>query len=57
MSQGWDTNGIVSKNQRKNFMCADMERYPEEVVKFLKKKEQAIYNMVFCVRKKETGLS
>ena len=38
-------------------MCSDMERYPEEVVKFLKKKEQAIYNMLFCVRKNKTGLS
>ena len=51
-----DNNGIVSKNQRKSFMCSDMERYPEEVVQFLKKKEQDIYNMSFCVRKKITGL-
>ena len=51
-----DNNGIVSKNQRKSFMCSDMERYPEEVAQFLKKKEQDIYNMSFCVRKKITGL-
>ena len=34
-------------------MCSDMERYPEEVVKIFKKKEKAIYNMLFVCKKEE----